>query len=359
MPNNSTSRRLSAAARQVSAEVPAEVLSNSPEVINLVSDSEEEVDFNQSLRLTPPVARGSSSPLSATSSLAPVQENVIPYPRDFSQDDRVYFQRDIMVRMPTAFHLMGNQMSSVHSANRFFVEEGVFYGPGYNIVCKNGESMRLVWSNDALQSGGVRGLVWRCTKNTCCHQSRVSVREGSLFAFRKIEINVQFMILYYWLIKCSNQSIGLATGADPATIRELIIDFQYVMEQDVTDEDVTIGGDGIIVEIDESKFGKRKYHRGDRVEGVWVVGGVERTEERKVFLTTVTNRNSNTMEDIIRKFVAPGSIIHTDCWAAYNMIERMEEGYTHYTVNHSEGFVAIQNGRRIHTNTIEGMATIH
>jgi hypothetical protein len=32
-----------------------------------------------------------------------------------------------------------------------------------------------------------------------------------------------------------------------------------------------------IVEVDESKFGKRKYHRGHRVEGVWVIGGVERT----------------------------------------------------------------------------------
>ncbi len=37
-----------------------------------------------------------------------------------------------------------------------------------------------------------------------------------------------------------------------------------------------IGGKNIVVEIDESKFGKRKYHRGHRVEGVWVLGMVER-----------------------------------------------------------------------------------
>lgn len=37
-----------------------------------------------------------------------------------------------------------------------------------------------------------------------------------------------------------------------------------------------IGGPGRTVEIDESKFGKRKYHRGKRVDGVWVFGGIER-----------------------------------------------------------------------------------
>ena len=41
-------------------------------------------------------------------------------------------------------------------------------------------------------------------------------------------------------------------------------------------ESQPIGGVGKIVEIDESKFGKRKYHRGRRVDGVWVFGGIER-----------------------------------------------------------------------------------
>ncbi|KZR97001.1 Uncharacterized protein APZ42_008350, partial [Daphnia magna] len=45
-----------------------------------------------------------------------------------------------------------------------------------------------------------------------------------------------------------------------------------------------IGCFGITVEIDESKFGKRKYNRGKRVEGVWVVGGVERISGKCFFL---------------------------------------------------------------------------
>ena len=36
-----------------------------------------------------------------------------------------------------------------------------------------------------------------------------------------------------------------------------------------------IGGEGKVGQIDESKFSKRKYHRGHRVEGQWVFGGIE------------------------------------------------------------------------------------
>ncbi|EEQ81155.1 hypothetical protein NCER_102614 [Vairimorpha ceranae BRL01] len=43
-----------------------------------------------------------------------------------------------------------------------------------------------------------------------------------------------------------------------------------------------IGGNNAIVKIEESKFGRIKYNRGHRVEGVWVVGAVERINKRIV-----------------------------------------------------------------------------
>jgi hypothetical protein len=41
-----------------------------------------------------------------------------------------------------------------------------------------------------------------------------------------------------------------------------------------------IGGPNKIVEIDESKFGRRKYNRGHPVTGQCVFGGVERESGR-------------------------------------------------------------------------------
>ena len=47
-----------------------------------------------------------------------------------------------------------------------------------------------------------------------------------------------------------------------------------------------IGGPGLEVEIDESKFGKRKYNRGRVVDGTWVFGGIC-CQTREFILTTV------------------------------------------------------------------------
>lgn len=84
--------------------------------------------------------------------------------------------------------------------------------------------------------------------------------------------------------------------------------------------------------------------------GVWVVGGVELTPQRKCFMIVVSNRNQRTLMSIIEEFVLEGSIVRTDCWAAYNHMSHLGMGLTHQTVNHSNGF---REGD-VHTNTIEG-----
>ena len=65
-----------------------------------------------------------------------------------------------------------------------------------------------------------------------------------------------------------------------------------ILGNDFSFSQVKIGGENIIVECDESKFGKRKYqkgHRGHRVDGVWVFGLVERTPERRLVVKRCCN----------------------------------------------------------------------
>ena len=103
------------------------------------------------------------------------------------------------------------------------------------------------------------------------------------------------------------------------------------------------------MEIDEAKFGKRKYNRGGMVAGMWVLGGIERHTD-DCFLVTCPNnkRDQLTLIPIIKEFVQPGTIIITDKWKAYINLER--HGYIHLDVNHSRNFVDPATGA--HTNTV-------
>jgi len=110
-----------------------------------------------------------------------------------------------------------------------------------------------------------------------------------------------------------------------------------------------IGGPNKTVEIDESKFGRQKYHRGHPVKGQWVFGGVER-ESGETFFVPVKDRTADTIMAIIRDWIEPGTTVISDCWGAY--CDLGPRGYTHQTVNHSIQFV--DPDKRAHTNTIEG-----
>ncbi|KAI5704940.1 hypothetical protein M8J75_010298 [Diaphorina citri] len=110
-----------------------------------------------------------------------------------------------------------------------------------------------------------------------------------------------------------------------------------------------IGGPGKVVEIDEAKFGRRKYNRGRIIDGKWLFGGIERTEEKKIFLVPVEKRDSSTLLQVIQDKIEPGTTIISDCWKAYDCLS--DEGFTHLTVNHSFNFVDPDIGA--HTQNIE------
>jgi len=79
------------------------------------------------------------------------------------------------------------------------------------------------------------------------------------------------------------------------------------------------------VEVNESYFFHRKYHRGRRRRGSWVVGLVERGSGR-CWLEVVARRNAATLEQVITAHVLPGTIIVTDAWAGYANLNQINNG---------------------------------
>ncbi|KAI4293291.1 hypothetical protein PAPHI01_2680, partial [Pancytospora philotis] len=115
-----------------------------------------------------------------------------------------------------------------------------------------------------------------------------------------------------------------------------------------------IGGPDVVVEVDESKFGKRKYHRGHRVDGTWVLGAVEKTGKRRIIMLPVANRTREILLGILSRFVHPVSRMRSDRWKGY--IGAAELFAAHETVNHSLHVKDPETG--VHTNTINNWAAV-
>jgi hypothetical protein len=190
---------------------------------------------------------------------------------------------------------------------------------------------------------------YRCSKRSC--ETERSIRSFTFFFDSALPCHKILFLGFLWTCSASWTTSFRVTGHSSATITAFYRHFRQLVSSTLEEEDSMIGGPGIIVELDETKLGKRKYHRGHRVDGVWIFAGVERTVERRVFLVHVRDRSSGTLLDVIARHVRRGSIVITDMWRGYSSINEVL-GLEHRTVNHSIEFVNSVDGST--TNTIEG-----
>lgn len=116
-----------------------------------------------------------------------------------------------------------------------------------------------------------------------------------------------------------------------------------------------LGGQGVVVIIDELLIAKRKYNVGHVVEHRWVFGLYD-TELKAGYLKAVEDRSRDTLLPIIQEHVLPVTEIHSDQWRAYvNVIGAlpMIPPYIHFTVNHGQNIV--DPVTVTHTNNVECM----
>lgn len=164
-----------------------------------------------------------------------------------------------------------------------------------------------------------------------------SVRKDTIFHKSKLSILQICMFVYLWIGNASLKLIGNECEINsPHTLTSWSSFCREILFDKMNKNKTPIGGPGKIVEIDESEFGKRRYHRGDRVEGQWVFGGVER-DSGVCFMNLVEKRDKYTLLQVIKDWILPGTTIMSDCWKAYNCLG--DEEYKLITVNKSIKFV--------------------
>ena len=191
------------------------------------------------------------------------------------------------------------------------------------------------------------GRGWRCPEKGC--KKLASLRVGSFFEGSNLTLTQLVEFTYFWAEGLqSTHFLTRNLKWSPNTITDWKNFLRDICVEKYLANPEPIGGPGHIVEIDESKFGKRKCHRGRQLSGKWVFGGIDR-DTKDAFMVTVDDRSASTLIPIIERYIKPGTMILSDEWASYNLIPPAT--FTHLTVNHSIQFVV--PGTDIHTQTIE------
>lgn len=114
------------------------------------------------------------------------------------------------------------------------------------------------------------------------------------------------------------------------------------------DGEAPLGGEGEVVEIDETFVGGVTKGRDWRKRKTVVLGMMERDGD--VMLKVVPNQTRAALIPVIKDNIVKGSEINTDELHTYRKAFRKDE-YTHKAVNHSQGEYATPEG--VTTNSIE------
>ena len=121
-------------------------------------------------------------------------------------------------------------------------------------------------------------------------------------------------------------------------LREIIA---YELEAETAD---MFGGE---IEVDESYFGgRRKGKRGRGAAGKIPVFGLLK-RGGKVYAKIIPDASGATLFPIIERKVVPDSVVYSDCWRGYNVLDISD--FRHFRINHSEMFADRYN----HINGIE------
>lgn len=217
------------------------------------------------------------------------------------------------------------------------------------------------------REGGHEKIIYRCRQ---C-QKKISIY--SLCKLRRTRLtctDVLFITYAFCIDLRINQIFNLVNVGEEAIIflKKKIINCCRIISDCSTN---LLGGQGRIIQVDEMRFRRGElvtnptFETDSNRETLWIVGGVmeltddERltNEKSKFFMTVVHDRTTITLSNVFRTYIAPGTHIKTDGWAAYpSAIRRCNDTFamnlSHDVVNHSEGFT---NADGTHTNTIENL----
>ena len=161
----------------------------------------------------------------------------------------------------------------------------------------------------------------------------------------RLKTSIQIELIKYFCAGVTARSAAELSGVNRNTATLFFHKLrETIHEQIVGDEPQMMSGE---IELDESYFGgRRKGKRGRGAGGKVPVFGLLK-RNGYVHAMLIPNAASATLLPIIREKIRPHSVVYTDSFRAYDVLDVSE--FHHYRINHSELFADKHN----HINGIE------
>lgn len=117
------------------------------------------------------------------------------------------------------------------------------------------------------------GYIWYY-KTNICKGKKISIRKGSFFDGFRLSIKTILLIFYFYCKKQPRNMITKELKISKNSYEKVLAKFRKKINDTYNQK---IGGENLIVEIDESLITKRKNNIGRDIQRLWCVGGICRT----------------------------------------------------------------------------------
>ena len=234
------------------------------------------------------------------------------------------------------------------------IDEQIEYFRNLGILKRDMSCLFCQMIMDEVQCNRIKDkCVFKCYNKSCTkYKTTRSIRKNSFL--ENINMTLKDVLKIIWKFSQEMQCVDIINEIDCGknSLNNLYSFFRKLCKNYYDDNPILLGGNGSVINCDETLFRhKPKYHRGRATsKEFWIFGMVDTTYvPARGFMTLVKNRSAKSLLPIIQEHVREGSIVYTDCWAAYNNTKSL--GLQHETVNHSLHFVNPDTG--VHTQFIE------
>ncbi|XP_022187794.2 uncharacterized protein LOC111046535 [Nilaparvata lugens] len=194
----------------------------------------------------------------------------------------------------------------------------------------------------------LEGYKWSCNKLRSKNKKKrkrcsfsMSLRGRTFFGNSKLPIWRILSFIHLWTKNVSTEVMSEELEMSKATVLDWCSFCREVTYDAMMVRNKKIGKKCSKVQLGKYKFGEKRCNKGKVVEGQWALGGIDELSG-EIFMATVEKITSETLIQIIQKYVESGTTIVSNLWKELDCLK--EEGFEQLKMNNEMNFIIPDTG---------------